>query len=386
MEQTANIQSKNLVEIKPLRLGEIVQGKVIGVGRSAIYVDLSPHGTGLIYGREFLEEKDVLRQAKIGDVLAVKIVDLENDEGYIELSIREAGRELTWDKLQELKNTQQLVLVKVLGANKGGLLMQMQGIQAFLPVSQLSQEHYPKVEGGDPSKILRELQKFMGQELEVEILDLDPREGKVILSEKSKERSKIKEILSAFKVGDTAEGEITGIVEFGAFMRFPQGAPSEQQVEGLIHISEIDWQIIEDPSQFLAVGQKVKAKIIDLSNGRVSLSLKALKEDPWKEAAKKYIKLSQIQGRVTKLNPFGAFVEVEPKIQGLCHISEFGTKQKMEEELTVGKTYPFQIIEINPSEHRMSLHLIRPSDLAEKPDDAAQPQKEQQTEPQPEKQ
>ncbi|MBI2113106.1 MAG: S1 RNA-binding domain-containing protein [Candidatus Wildermuthbacteria bacterium] len=385
MEQTAQLQQGNKLEsLKPLRAGEIVQGKVIGLGRSAIYLDLSPYGTGIIYGKEFLDEKDILRQAKIGDTLAVKIVDLENDQGYIELSIREAGRELTWDKLHEIKNTQQLIQVKVLGANKGGLLAQLQGIQAFLPVSQLSQEHYPKVEGGDPAKILRELQKFMGQELEVEILDLDPKEGKIILSEKQKERSKIREILSSFKVDDVAEGTITGIVEFGAFMRFPAGAPPEQQVEGLIHISEIDWQIIEDPSLFLKIGQSVKAKIIDLSNGRVSLSLKALKEDPWKEAAKKYKKGDQIKGRVTKLNPFGAFVEVEPKIQGLCHISEFGTKQKMEEELSVGESYNFQVADVSPQEHRMSLRLIRP--LADAQSASSEPEKLQQKETQPEKQ
>lgn len=385
MEQTAQLQQGNKLEsLKPMRAGEIVQGNVIGLGRSAIYLDLSPYGTGIIYGKEFLDEKDILRQAKIGDTLAVKIVELENDQGYIELSIREAGRELTWDKLHEIKNTQQLIQVKILGANKGGLLAQLQGIQAFLPVSQLSQEHYPKVEGGDPSKILRELQKFMGQELEVEILDLDPKEGKVILSEKQKERSKIKEILSAFKVDDVVEGTVTGIVEFGAFMRFPAEAPSEQQVEGLIHISEIDWQIIEDPSLFLSIGQSVKAKIIDLSNGRVSLSLKALKEDPWKEAAKKYKKGDQIAGKVTKLNPFGAFVQVEPKIQGLCHISEFGTKQKMEEELSVGTSYSFQVADVSPTEHRMSLRLIRPLDAVQNA--SLEPEKPQQTETQPEKQ
>ncbi len=338
--------------IKPLRVGEIVQGTVIGLGRSALYLDLSPQGTGIIYGREFLEEKTRLRGVKIGDKVSGKIVDLENEDGFIELSVREAGRELTWKKLQDTKDGGELVKVNILGANKGGLLAEVFGIQAFLPVSQLSQEHYPKVEGGDPTKILRELQKFMGKELDVEILDLDPKEGKVILSEKSKERSKLKELLAKYKIGDVVEGEITGIVEFGAFMRF------DERIEGLIHISEIDWQIIEDPSQFLQVGEIVRAKIIDLANGRVSLSLKALKEDPWKEIEKKYKKLDQVRGKVTKLNPFGAFVEIEPKIQGLCHISEFGTKENMEKLISVGNTYLFQILEINPAEHRMSLRLV----------------------------
>ncbi|MDP2664508.1 MAG: S1 RNA-binding domain-containing protein [bacterium] len=336
---------------RPYRAGEIVEGKVVGIGKSALFLDLGPQGAGIIYGRAFLEEKEKLRDTKIGNMLSVKILDIDNDEGYIELSVREAGRELTWKKLHELKEKEELFKAKVLGANKGGLLAQIEGVQAFLPVSQLSQEHYPKVEGGNPTQILKELQKFVGQEMEVEILDLDPREGKVILSEKSKERSKIKELLAKYNVGDVVEGEITGIVEFGAFLKF-------NEIEGLIHISEIDWQIIEDPSLFVKVGEKVKAKIIDIANGRVSLSLKALKEDPWKDIETKYKKLDLIQGKVTKLNPFGAFVEVEAKIQGLCHISEFGTREKMESSISVGNTYQFQILDINIQEHRMSLKLV----------------------------
>ncbi|MDP2734789.1 MAG: S1 RNA-binding domain-containing protein, partial [bacterium] len=230
--------------LKPFRVGDIVEGTVIGIGRSAVYLDLGPQGTGVIFGKEFLEEKERLKGVKMGDTIASKIVELENDEGYVELSLREAGRELTWGKLKELKTSEELLKVKVVGANKGGLLADVFNIQAFLPVSQLAQEHYPKVEDGDQQKILQALQAFMGEELEVEIFDLDPKEGKIILSERSKERRKIKEILSQYKVGDTVEGEITGVVDFGAFIRF--GSKGEE-VEGLIHISEIDWQIIEDP-------------------------------------------------------------------------------------------------------------------------------------------
>ena len=367
---------------RPYRAGEIVEGKVVGIGKSALFLDLGPQGAGIIYGKAFLEEKEKLRDTKIGNMLSVKILDIDNDEGYIELSVREAGRELTWKKLHELKEKEELFKAKVLGANKGGLLAQIEGVQAFLPVSQLSQEHYPKVEGGNPTQILKELQKFVGEEMEVEILDLDPREGKVILSEKSKERSKIKELLAKYNVGDVVEGEITGIVEFGAFLKFPASAEAtagkgEDSVEGLIHISEIDWQIIEDPSLFVKVGEKVKAKIIDIANGRVSLSLKALKEDPWKDIETKYKKLDLIQGKVTKLNPFGAFVEVEAKIQGLCHISEFGTREKMESSISVGNTYQFQILDINIQEHRMSLKLVEEGTPLKT---AGEPKAEEQTE------
>lgn len=340
--------------LRPFRVGDIVEGEIIGIGRSSVYLNLGPQGTGVIFGREFQEEKDQLKGVKLGDTIAAKIVELENDDGYIELSLGQAGRELNWGKLKEYKATEELLKVKIVGANKGGLLADVFGMQAFLPVSQLSQEHYPKVEDGDSQKILSALQAFMGEELEVEIFDLDPREGKIILSERSKERRKIKEILSQYKIGDTVEGEITGVVDFGAFVRF--GAKNEE-IEGLIHISEIDWQIIDDPSLFLKVGDKTKAQIIDISNGRASLSLKILKEDPWKETAKKYTKGDAVEGKVTKLNPFGAFVEIEPKIQGLCHISEFGTRKAMEEVLRVGAKEKFQILEINPEEHRMSLRL-----------------------------
>ncbi|MBI2577717.1 MAG: S1 RNA-binding domain-containing protein [Candidatus Wildermuthbacteria bacterium] len=347
---------------KPYRVGDIIEASVIAIGRSAIYLDLAPQGTGIIFGKEFLEEKRALKSVKIGDKIAAKITNLENDECYIELSLGEAGRQITWSTLKEQKENEITITVKIMGANKGGLLTELNGIQAFLPVSQLAPEHYPKVEGGDPSKILKELQSFMGKELEVQIFDIDPKENKIILSERAKERLKLKELLKNYKVGDVVEGQVTGIVDFGAFITFPTGeqkaetAPN-QQLEGLIHISEIDWQIIDDPAQFLKVGQNVTAKIIDISNGRVSLSLKALKEDPWKGIENKYKKEDTVDGKVTKINPFGAFVEIEPRIQGLAHVSEFGTKKKLDEELEAGKTYPFQILEVNPTEHRMSLRL-----------------------------
>ena len=360
------IAEKNKTEIlKPFKIGDLLEGSVIGIGRSAVYIDLGPQGTGIIYGREFLEEKSVLKEVNVGEKILAKIVDVENDKGYVELSVKEAGREVTWDQLKEKKEKEEVITAKIIGANKGGLLTELHGIQAFLPVSQLSQEHYPRVEDGDSSKILQALQKFMGKELEVQIFDLDPKEQKIILSERSKERSKVKEMLSQFQVGDIVEGEITGVVDFGAFVKFPLVQANQetiqegesQQIEGLIHISEIDWQIIENPSEFLKVGDHVQAKIVDISQGRVSLSLKAMKEDPWKEIEKKYTKFDKVEGKVTKLNPFGAFVEIEPRIQGLCHISEFGTKKNMEDLLTAGKSYTFQILELNPNEHRMSLRL-----------------------------
>jgi small subunit ribosomal protein S1 len=347
---------KNLLEkenlIKPPKVGEIVEGKVIGKKRSALFLDLGVFGTGIIYGKEFLEAKEELKNLKIGAPVFAKIIDLENEEGYIELSVSQASKELIWEGLRQKKEKGENVTVKILGANRGGLLTEISGIPGFLPVSQLKSSHYPKVEGGDTSKILRELQNFIGQTLEVKIFDLDLRTGKLILSEKVKEAEKLREILKNYKVGDVVEGEITGVVDFGAFMRFGEN------LEGLIHISELDWQLIEDPSEVVKVGEKFKAKIIEISGEKVSLSLKVLKEDPWLDIEKRYKKGDIVSGKVTKFNPFGAFVQISPTIQGLCHISEFGTKSKMEERLKIGKKYNFQILEIRPSEHKMSLKLV----------------------------
>lgn len=356
---------KDLLEkndlIKPARVGEIVKGNVIGKARAAVFLDLGPIGTGAIYGKEFMDSRDKLRRLKKGDEVFAKIVDLENEEGFIDLSLKGAFREMSFESLKKKKEERETIKVKILGANKGGLITEVDGITSFLPVSQLSIDHYPKVEGGEKTKILKELQKFIGQELEVKILDLFPKKEQIILSEKAKHLDKMKEVLERYKVGDEVDGEITGVTDFGAFIRFPLSKDSTdeyEQMEGLIHISELDWKIIDDPSQVIKSGDQVKAKIIDIANGRASLSLKALKKDPWSGIETKYKKGDTVSGKVTKLNPFGAFIQLTKEIQGLCHISEFGS-ERMEDVLETDREYKFQILSINEKEHRMSLKLVK---------------------------
>lgn len=349
--------------LKPPKIGDIVEGKIIGFGRSTVFLDLGYLGTGIIYGREFQEGKEMLKKMKIGDKLLAKIIDLENEEGYLELSMAQAGKELTWQQLAQEREQGEILKVKISEANKGGLLTEISGISAFLPVSQLSLEHYPRVEGGDQEKILKELKKFIGQELEVKIFDISPKEGKLILSERAKETDKIKEILKNYKVGDVVEGEVTAVLDFGAFIRFSLPSLTKVSVgesftiEGLIHISELDWQLIEDPSKVVKVGEKVQAKIVKIADDKVFLSLKALKPNPWEIFVKEHKVEEIISGEVIKFNPFGAFVKINEKIQGLCHISEFGSLQKMEETLEIGKKYDFEILEIRPKEHRLILRL-----------------------------
>ena len=353
--------------------GSLVEGKVVARDRSSLFIDLGIQGTGIIYGREFYEAKNAIKSLQIGDTVFAKIVELENEDGYRELSLIDATKDLNWKNLQEMKDKQEIVQVKITGVNKGGLLTNINGIQAFLPVSQLSPENYPRVEDADKAKILKELQKFIGKTLEVKVLDLLAAENKLILSEKAKTEQALKEILKNYTKSDIIEGKVTGIADFGVFIRFPinttnetPGAPgtpesktdNDNTIEGLIHISELDWQMVQNPNEIVKVGEIIKAQIIDIHNNQVFLSLKSLKENPWQEVEKKYKKGDKIKGNVISFSSFGAFVDVLPKIRGLCHISEFSSAQEMEQLLKIGESYDFEILLIEPKEHRMSLKLV----------------------------
>ena len=333
--------------------GDIVEGPIITKNGSEVYIDLGFGGTGIIYGREYYEAQDKLKEKKKGDTVSAKIVELENEQGFRELSLSEAGRQTSWQKITSLKDSQELIPVKIIDANRGGLMIEKEGIEGFLPVSQLAPAHYPRVEGGDKEKILRELQRFIGENMEVRILDVDQRQNKFIVSEKAGEEESIKKALGKYKTGDTVEGEITGVVDFGAFIRL------DPLVEGLIHISELDWQLVQDPHDIVQVGDKVKAKIVDIAHGgRISLSLKALKEDPWIGFEKKYAQGTRTKGSVAKINSYGALVKLQDGIQGLVHISEFASEEDMKASLQEGKEYDFEVTQIIVEERRIALKLI----------------------------
>ena len=334
------------------KVGDLIEGKVMGKRGSRLFVDLGGRGTGIIYGREFYEAQNIIKSLKTDDAVTAKIVDLDNEEGFVELSLSEAGREKDWQEMKRLADSGETLALKVADANRGGLIIDYKGVSGFLPASQLSSEHYPRVEGGDKKKIFDELRKLVGTELNLKIIDVNPDEEKLIFSEKSKAGAEIKETLAKYKVGDTVEGEITGIVSFGAFVKFTEG------LEGLVHISEIDWQLIENPADVLKVGEKVTTKIIDIAGEKVSLSLKALKDDPWLKVPERFKKGDIVTGKVVKYNPFGAFVKLDNEIQGLAHISEFGTETKMKEKIQLQKDYQFKVLSIDVREHRLALGLF----------------------------
>lgn len=338
----------------PPKSGDIIEGDVIEKKGTRMFVDLGPASVGIIYGKEFYAAQDIIKNLKPGDHISAKVIEPDNEEGYTELSLKEAGEERRWLDLKKMMQEGEMLELPVLEANRGGLIIELKGIKGFLPASHLSAKNYPRVDGGDKEKIYGELQKLVGQPLKVKILDLNPAEDKLIFTEKGQNTADLQNTLSKYKVGDTVDGEITSVVDFGAFMKF-----DDSELEGLIHISEIDWTLIEDPREVLKPGDKVKAKIIDIRKDKVSLSLKQLKEDPWSKVAEKYKKGDEIRAKITKFNPFGAFAQLDKDIHGLIHISEFGTEDKMRETLKIGEEYALKILMIDPKEHRMSLGLKR---------------------------
>ena len=333
-------------------LDALVEGPVILIEKSRVFVDLSPFGTGIIYGREFQNAKDIIKKINLGDVIKAKVVDVENEDGYIELSLKEAKQALTWSEAEKAIRAKIIFTLEVKDANKGGLILEWQGLQGVLPASQLKPEHYPHIEDSDKEKILKELKKLVGEKISVMIISTLPKEGKLIFSEKDNNPEEKKEILSKYNIGDVLECAVAGIVDFGVFLRLEEG------LEGLVHISELDWGLVEDPRAMFKVGDKVKAKVIEIKAGKISLSIKALKENPWTEFEEKLKKGDIVPGVVIKYNKHGALVSIKEGVAGLVHNSTFGTEAKLRETLELGKNYNFQITLFEPKEHKMTLmHL-----------------------------
>ncbi|PIS16594.1 MAG: 30S ribosomal protein S1 [Candidatus Portnoybacteria bacterium CG09_land_8_20_14_0_10_44_13] len=270
-----------LASINTIKESQILEGKIIEANKSNIFIDFGALGTGIVLGREIKDNPSLVKELKVGQTISCVVLESENENGYIEVSIKEADRELSWTKLEELKNTSRNALAKVIQANRGGLLVSLLDQKGFLPASQLSPEHYPRVDGGDKEKILKELNKFVGKDLKVKVIDLDPREEKLIVSEKALNKEEVEEIMKYFALDGVFEGTVSAVTDFGAFVRLsPEEGAKAPETEGLIHISELDWQLVRDPREILQEGEKVKVKIVGFYHGRPALSLKALKERP----------------------------------------------------------------------------------------------------------
>lgn len=334
------------------KVGDVVSGKVIGAGRREIRLDIDGVRTGVVRGRELFTESKEYANLLPGVEVQATVMELENENGELELSFRFAGQQKAWEELRRLFTTGETVDTKILEANKGGLIVRLHNITGFLPVSQLSPEHYPRVTGGDKNKILEKLKSYIGEKMDVRVIDVNETDEKLIVSEKSVWEDEQKSVISQFKVGNIIEGEVTALADFGAFVKF-------EALEGLVHISEIAWQRIDHPRDLLKIGQMVKAEIIGIEGSKIFLSMKKLINDPWADVSIRYNVGDVVEGTVLKVNPFGFFVELDPEIHGLAHVSEL-SEQAVEDVTTIAKEgdkLSFRIVSIEPKEHRLGLSL-----------------------------
>lgn len=337
---------------------DLIEGPVISIQKSSVYIDLTPFGTGIIYGREFINAKDIIKKINIGDVVKAKVVGTDNDDGYIELSLKEAKQALIWSEAEKAIKSKTALELTIKEANKGGLILEWQGIAGFLPASQLKSEHYPRVEDSDKDKILKALKLLIGKRINVVMISALPKEGKLIFSEKDNNPEERKEIVGKYKVGDEIECSVAGIVDFGIFLKLEEG------LEGLVHISEIDWGLVEDPRSMFKVGDNIKAKIIEIKDGKISLSIKALKDNPWNEFENTLKKGDIISGVVIKFNKHGALVSIKQGVAGLVHNSGFGSEEKLKKTLELGKTYNFQVTLFEAKDQRMTLVYLEDNKTA----------------------
>ena len=336
-----------------LKEGDLVDVSLMENGNKAVFFDVPSIGTGIIYGTELINAKGILKKLKIGDSVTAKVVEPENDDGFVELSLAQADKQKAWQEVKELKDRGEVVEILITGANNGGLIADLEGLQAFLPASQLSNEHYPKDMGGGRENLLEELGKFIGEKLSVKVLGVNLRTNKLIVSEREVVAEDIKELLTKYKEGDIVSGIVSGVANFGVFIRFAD----EPKIEGLVHISELSHNVVDHPKEIVDVGDMVKAQVVEIRDGRVSLSLKALQPNPWDKVHEKFSEGSTVNGAVYKLTPFGAFIKLDENITGLIHVSEFGSVEELKKELEPEKSYPFLIEGIRADEKRIILKL-----------------------------
>jgi small subunit ribosomal protein S1 len=335
-------------DVKQLKTGDVVEGTVMSVKKHEVWVDLGANGIGVIFRREV--GSNALQE---GESITASIVDPELDEGYALLSMKRAVKDRGWSELQRVFEDQEIVEVSPYDANRGGLLIELDGIRGFLPVSQLSAEHYPRVSDSDKDEILTKLNSLVGKSLRVRILDVSRRDNKLIFSEKEAVRDDMASRLAELNIGDVVEGIVTGVIDFGAFVNV-------DGIEGLVHISEISWERVEDPRKYIKVGDKIKAKIIAIDKDRLSLSIKQMSEDPWLSEVKQFKKDDVVEGKITRITPFGAFVQLSPAVEALVHVSEMSDSEDSidpEAVFKLNEKKKFKLIDIDSDNRKIALSL-----------------------------
>ncbi|HEU5122005.1 MAG TPA: S1 RNA-binding domain-containing protein [Candidatus Saccharimonadales bacterium] len=334
--------------VKQLTAGEVITGKVLSLRKHEVLIDLGAQGVGYVPRREVGFSKNLNE----GDEVTASVVDAELDNGYSLLSLRKAAKDRGWEEVAAKLESGDVIEVTPYDANRGGLLVEYEGVRGFLPVSQLSAEHYPRVGSSDKDEILQRLNALVGQVLKVRILDSDRKANKLIFSEKEAVKDGLAERFEKLKIGDKVSGVVTGVVDFGVFVNV-------EGIEGLVHISEISWERVNNPSDYVKVGQTIEAKIIAIDKDRLSLSMKQLTQDPWLDEVEQFKVGDEVEGTVTRITPFGAFVQISPAVEALVHISALGDGSDIDPEkvFTLNERKSFIVLEIDKENRKISLSL-----------------------------
>jgi small subunit ribosomal protein S1 len=335
-------------DVKQLEAGDVIEGVVSSVKKHEVWIDLGAKGVGAVTRREIGHGQ----QLAVGQTVTVSVIDPELDEGYALLSMKRAAKDRGWDELRRMFEAQEIVEVSPYDANRGGLLVELEGIRGFLPVSQLAAGHYPRVSGADKDEILQKLNALVNKPIRVRILDVSRKDNKLIFSEKEAVKDDMQARFAELKVGDVVEGIVTGVIDFGAFVNV-------QGIEGLIHISEISWERVEDPRNYVKVGETLKAKIIAIDKDRLSLSLKQMSEDPWLKEVNAFKKGDVVEGKVTRITPFGAFVQLSPAVEALVHVSEMSDDEAVDPQqiFQLNEKKKFKVLDIDTEARKIALSL-----------------------------
>jgi len=342
---------KDSPEIKYPKEGEVISWTIIKIEKKNILVNVNNQFTGLVVAKEVGNTIDI-NNLQPDQNIDIMVLGDSIERGLLILSLKRANQIKNLSNLAKYNESSEIISVKPTEANKWGLLVDIDGLKGFIPVSQLTPLHYPRVEGADPEKILEHLNGLVGLDFKVRVINVDENGKKIIFSEKAAIEEDRTKALGSLKEGDIVEWVVSGILSYGLFVTF-------EGLEWLVHVSEIDWGHVTDPSKFAKVWMKVKVKVIGLDSEKISLSIKRLKENPWDILAKKFKLHDSITAPISRISKFGAFMDLEGWIQGLIHLSEIshGVVKDIREHVKVGEEVTAKIINFEPTKKRIGLSL-----------------------------
>ncbi len=336
--------------------GEIRKGMIASIGPNQILISIGAKSEGVVAGRELEQLTDEERaELKVGQEVNVYVVNPEDQNGNVVLSFKRAQEQMSWENVEKMIAEETVIDTKIIGFNKGGLIVAIGNLRGFVPSSQISATRRTQSTGDTPEQ---RWQKMVGQPISVKIIEVDRERRRLILSERAantESRSSMKDrVIGELEEGKSYTGRVTSLADFGAFVNV-NGA------DGLVHLSELSWDHLSHPKEILEVGQEVQVKVINIDRDkkRIGLSIRALQDDPWKSRVEKFSVGQLVEGIITRLTKFGAFARLEGDIEGLIHISELSENrvEHPKEVLKEGDVKTLRVIRIDSEQHRIGLSL-----------------------------